>query len=107
MKTITYTHKVIDEKTIFWGLLTAIFFSAVCYIYFVTTTIHNVVARERAETEVSELALSIGQKEFDLIGLKNNITLERAINLGFSEVQEKTFITTQSVGFVSRAQGDM
>jgi len=107
MKTLTYSHKGIDEKTMFWGLLATLFFLAVCYIYFVTTTIHNVVAREQVETKVSELALSIGQKEFDLIGLKNDVTLGRAINLGFSEVQEKTFITTQSVGFISRTQSEM
>ena len=107
MKTTTYTYRFIDEKTMFWGLSSIIVFSALCYIYFVTTTIHNVVARERIETKASELALSIGQKEFDLIGLKNNITLERAINLGFSEVQERTFITPQSVGFVSRTQSEI
>ncbi len=91
-----------DEKSIFWALSGIIFFSAIFYMYCVTTTIHNVVARERIETESSELALSIGQKEFDLIGLKNNITLARAQNLGFSEVQNKTFITPHSVSFASR-----
>jgi len=93
-----------DEKSIFWTLSGIIFFSAIFYIYCITTTIHNVVARERIETESSELALSIGQKEFDLIGLKNNITLARAQNLGFSEVQNKVFITAHSVSFASRTQ---
>jgi hypothetical protein len=100
----TYTHTLRDEKNIFWALSSIIFFSAIFYIYCITTTIHNVVARERIETESSELALSIGQKEFDLIGLKNNITLARAQNLGFTEVQNKTFITGHSVSFASRAQ---
>lgn len=107
MNTQAYKLRLIDEKTMFWGLSAIIFFSAVCYIYFVTTTIHNVVARERIETKASELALSIGQKEFDLISLKNDITLDRAINLGFAEVQEKTFITAQSVGLVSRTQSEI
>ncbi len=99
----TYTaYRIFDEKVMFWGFSGIIFFSAIFYIYCITTTIHNVVAREDIETKSSELALSIGQKEFDLIGLKNNITLARAQNLGFSEVQDKTFITRQSVGFVSR-----
>lgn len=100
----TYTNTLRDEKNIFWALSGVIFFSAIIYIYCITTTIHNVVARERIETESSELALSIGQKEFDLIGLKNNITLARAQNLGFSEVENKTFITHQSVSFASRTQ---
>lgn len=102
----TSTHIFRDEKSIFWALSGIIFFSAIFYMYCVTTTIHNVVARERIETESSELALSIGQKEFDLIGLKNNITLARAQNLGFSEVQTKTFITHQSVSFASRTASD-
>lgn len=107
MNTYIHTHRLIDEKTIFWGLSGIVFFSAIFYIYCITTTIHNVVARENIEIQASELALSIGQKEFDLIGLKNNITLVRAQNLGFSEVQDKTFITRQSVGFVSRASSDL
>lgn len=101
MNTYT-TGKLFDEKVMFWGFSGIIFFSAIFYIYCITTTIHNVVAREDIETKSSELALSIGQKEFDLIELKNNITLARAQNLGFSEVQDKTFITRQSVSFVSR-----
>lgn len=99
-----FTHILHDEKNIFWTLSGVIFFSAIFYMYCITTTIHNVVARERIETESSELALSIGQKEFDLISLKNNITLVRAQNLGFSEVQNKVFITHQSVSFASRTQ---
>lgn len=98
----TSIYNLRDEKSIFWALSGIIFFSAIFYIYCITTTIHNVVARERIETESSELALSIGQKEFDLIGLKNNITLARAQNLGFSEVQNKVFITHQSVSFASK-----
>ena len=103
----TYTQSLFDEKNMFWGLSGIIFFSAIFYIYCVTTTIHNVVARERIDTQASELALSIGQKEFDLIGLKNNITLARAQNLGFVEVDNKTFITKQSVSFASRTQSDL
>lgn len=107
MNTYINTFKFVDEKAMFWGLSGIIFFSAIFYIYCITTTIHNVVSRENIETRVSELALSIGQKEFDLIGLKNDITLARAQNLGFSEVQDKTFITRQSVGFVSRISSDL
>lgn len=101
------TNTIIDEKNIFWGLLGIVFFSAIFYIYCVTTTVHNVVLREQMEAEVSELALSIGQKEFDLIGLKNDITLARAQNLGFVEVDHKTFITPQSVSFVSRTESEI
>jgi len=102
----THAHVLKDEKNIFWILSGIIFFSAIFYIYCITSTIHNVVARERLETKSGEIALSIGQKEFDLIGLKNNITLARAQNLGFSEVKNKIFITPHSVSFASRTQFD-
>ncbi|MHB1316235.1 MAG: hypothetical protein ACYCZW_00045 [Minisyncoccota bacterium] len=105
MNTRVYT--LVDQRSIFWSLLGVVVFCGIFYMYCVTTTIHNVVARERLETENSELALSIGQKEFDLISLKNDITLARAQNLGFSEVENKTFITRQSVSFVSRTSSEI
>ncbi|MCX6703588.1 MAG: hypothetical protein NTV02_02795 [Candidatus Zambryskibacteria bacterium] len=107
MNTQTYKNIVMDEKSMFWAFSAIIFFSAIFYMYCVTSTIHNVVARERLETKNSDLALSIGQKEFDLIGLKNEITIARAENLGFKEVAQKTFITRQSVSFVSRTESEI
>ena len=101
MNTRTLTTYTYDERTIFWSLVGILFMSFFLYIYCITTTIHNVVARQNATTRVSDLALTIGQKEFHYMSLKNQITAVRVADLGFIEVDKKTFITPQSVGFAS------
>lgn len=100
MNTYTLT-TVHNERNIFLTLCGLLFLSSFFYIYCITTTIHNVVAREDVETKIADITLAIGQKEFNYINLKNTITPIRVAELGFTEVSEKTFITPQSVGFIS------
>jgi hypothetical protein len=81
------------EKTIFWSLIGAFFLFAGLYVYFINTTIHNVVAKQNLETEASQLNLAIGRQEFQYIQMRNNVTLGLAYSLGFEDVQNKTFIS--------------
>jgi hypothetical protein len=90
-----------NERNIFLTLCGLLFLSSFFYIYCIATTIHNVVAREAVEVKIADVTLAIGQKEFDYINLKNTITPQRVLELGFTEVNQKTFITPQSVGFIS------
>lgn len=96
-----------NEKNIFWLLVLAITITFSLYIYFVTTTIYNIVEREKIESEKSALALNISSKEFELIKLKNEITLSYAKSLGFIEVKDKKYITPKSVGFVAKINNEI
>ena len=93
------------EKTIFWTLLGILFLCAGFYMYFINTTVHNVVERQNLEAKVSQLSLSIGKEEFQYIAKRNEITMVLAYSLGFEEAKNKTFISRTlgpSVAFLTR-----
>ena len=81
------------EKAIFWTLFGILLLSAGFYMYFVRTTIGNVVARQNLENEASALTLSIGSQEFQYIAKRNTVTLAVAHSLGFKESQTKAYIS--------------
>jgi hypothetical protein len=95
------------EHTIYWALLGVLGLCAVCYIYFVTSTIRTAVAIEDMETQMSELTLSLGQKEFNVISLKNNVSLSYAESRGFVPVASQIYITKKSVGFLPQSHNEI
>ena len=81
------------ERIIFWTLSTILLFSLGFYMYFIQTTIHNVVIRQNSESEISKMTLSLGTKEFEYISKSNAITLQLAYSFGFKEAQVKNYIS--------------
>jgi hypothetical protein len=102
------TEKVLqlnNEKTMFWSLIGLLVLSLGFYMYFINATVHNVVARQNLEAEASTLTLDIGNKEFQYITERNNVTLQVAYAMGFKDVTEKTFIsknTSRQVSYLTR-----
>ena len=93
------------EKTIFWTLLGVLLLSVGFYVYFINTTVHNIVSRQNLENEVSKLTLTISNEEFQYITKSNAITLQLAYSLGFKDTLVKTYISRKSeneVAFLSR-----
>lgn len=92
------------EKTIFWTLLGVLLISALFYMYLINVTIRNTIATENFESENSSLTLKIGNKEFEYISKKNNITLALAYSLGFKESKVSEYVNnkTSTVAFLSR-----
>ena len=91
------------KKTIFWTLLGILLLSVGFYIYFINSTIHNVVARQNLEKEAAQLNLKIGAEDFQYIAMRNAITLPLAHSLGFKDVLVKTFVSrdvTPSVAYL-------
>lgn len=95
------------KKNIFWAVFALTFFSMSLYVYFITSTIRNVVYMEDMDVYSGELALEIGGKEFDFINLKNSVTLSLAQSKGFSEVKEKIYITPDSLGFAKKSTNEI
>jgi hypothetical protein len=92
------------EKTIFWTLIAVLFLCSGFYMYFINSTVHNVVSRQNLENEASQLTLSIGSKEFQYISSRNMITLSLAHSMGFRDATAKTFLakgTGAQVSFLS------
>ncbi len=81
------------EKTIFWVLLGILVLFVGFYMYFIRTTISNVVIRQNLESEASKLTLEIGNQEFVYITKRNTVTLSLAHSLGFKDTTTKTFLS--------------
>ncbi len=92
------------EKTIFWALLSVLVFSLGFYMYLINTTVRNVVSTQNLESKISQLNLSISNKEFKYISNRNAVTLNLAYSMGFKDISSKKYITeksTKSVSFLS------
>ena len=89
------------EKTIFWTLLGILFLCAGFYMYFINSTIHNIVTRQNLESEASTLTLTIGSEEFKYISMRNGVTLGLAYSLGFKDITAKRFISKSASSQVS------
>jgi len=89
------------EKFIFRALVGILFICASFYMYFINATVRNTIARQNLENESAQVALSIGNKEFDYITQRAAVTLSLAYSLGFKDVALKTFVSKKSTTLVS------
>ena len=86
------------EKKIFWGVFALLFLLGTSYAFFVNKTILNIVERESLEEEVATLNSQISELEFDCIALKNNITIDYAHSVGFSNANNVKFASRKLAG---------
>ncbi len=98
-KIITYT----DGGGLFWLLVSTIVLVALFYIYSVNQTIVMVAERNSIESKISAHRTSITRLESAYIAKKNEITMELAQSLGYSEAKQIVYISKKSVSVLSRA----
>jgi len=84
------------EKNIFTLLVVGIFLSIFLYVYFISTSVVNVVQRKSIEIETQMLSSNVGELESEYISLSKNITLSYASSLGFVEPENVSFAYTKS-----------
>lgn len=88
------------EQKVFWVFSILILLSATMYMYFVSSSIVNVVLREETEMEIVKLHSMVGELESEYLRLENSITLKRAESMGFVKLSDKKFVirgTTESL----------
>ncbi|MBI2086601.1 MAG: hypothetical protein HYT69_00260 [Candidatus Zambryskibacteria bacterium] len=82
-----------SRERAFWFLISVSLLSLALYTYAINATAHHIAVRENLEREVAGLAAELGTLEFASISLRNAVTMERAIELGFHEVGEPLFVS--------------
>ena len=82
-----------DKSKAFWLLVSISLLSLSFYVYAVNATAHHIAIRQNLEREVASLTAEIGTLEFASIGLRNAITMEKAAELGFSEVRRPLYVS--------------
>jgi hypothetical protein len=85
------------EQKMFWLLSALIFCSLVFYMYVISSTILNIVARETSERDVKLVNSSISELESEYIALGKGLDLNNAKNLGYREVSEIDYVSRTPV----------
>lgn len=82
-----------DRERAFWFLVSASLLSLIIYIYAINAAAHHIAVRQNLEKQVAETSARIGSLEFNVIALKNNVTLEVARSYGFEEVKAPLYVS--------------
>ncbi len=82
------------DKNIFTTLVVGIFLCIFLYVYFVSTSVVNIVQRKNIEVETQILGSNLSNLENEYISLNKNITLSYARSLGFVEPTHLLFISS-------------
>lgn len=85
------------EQKMFWVFAFLIFCSVVFYMYIVSSTILNIIARETAERDVKVANSAISELESEYIALGKNLDLTNAKGLGYREVAEIDYVSRTPV----------
>lgn len=80
-------------KIWFWSLVMLFVLGLFSYGYLVRGVIVNIVARQNIGSELSFLNSKVSDLESEYIKAKNDITLEKAHDLGFVVVSSQKFVT--------------
>ncbi len=97
IKAISYE----DRARTFWFLASVCLISLGAYVYAVNATAHHVAMRAELEREAVELHTELAELEFQYIKLKNEVTIDVARELGFTEVQNPLYIARENTASLS------
>lgn len=86
------------DRRIFWVVLLLIVCALFGYVYFLSTSVYGVIAREKAELQLSELLPQISQLESEYALLERNINLEFAYTRGFVDIAVPRYISRIPAG---------
>lgn len=78
------------------SLIIGVFLSVFLYVYFISTSIVNIVQRKDIETKTQMLSSRVGELESKYFSLSKNVTLSYARSIGFVEPKDVSFVPTKS-----------
>jgi hypothetical protein len=97
----TIKNSIKDQQNVaylFWTLAFLIVICAVAYVFMINKTVFNIVARQKAESQVTKLSSDLSILESNHLALKSKITPEFAATLGFTEAANAQFVSYDSAG---------
>lgn len=99
MTKATNTLKIIDRlsKTLFWSMISVLVLMVGLYAYMVNQTVWNAFGRDNAEEQIVALNSKLADLEFEYIKLSNEISMEKAISLGFKSADKNTIFATREI----------
>ncbi|MEI6042683.1 MAG: hypothetical protein WCQ00_03925 [bacterium] len=99
---VTNTINIIDRisVTLFWSFLAVFMFLMGTYGYMVNKTVWNAFDKDQSDEQIVALNSKLGDLEFQYMSLSNNISIEKAYELGFQNASANTIFASRE--FVSK-----
>ena len=97
MTNVAKTINTIDRLsvTLFWSLLSVLIVLVGVYGYMVNKTVWNAFNKDQAEEQIVALNSKLGDLEFQYMSLSNDISMEKAYELGFQNASGKTLFAAR------------
>jgi hypothetical protein len=80
------------NQTIIFALIGFIFVAILSYVYFANMTVRTLTVLEKAEDHMQSLSVEVSEMESKRLTAENSISTEKALLLGFVQVENPTFI---------------
>jgi len=96
---VTNTFKLIDSisVTLFWSFLSVLVVLVGAYGYMVNQTVWNAFNKDQAEAQVLALNTKLGDMEFEYMSSSNNVSIEKAYELGFQNASSSTMFASREL----------
>jgi hypothetical protein len=86
------TKVLIMHKNANYVLLGLIFIAAMFYMYFANMAVRALTVLEKTKAHMQTLSVEVSEMEAKRLALENNFSTEKALSLGFVEINNPIFI---------------
>ncbi len=93
---IQRTKALVMHKTSNYALIALIFAAALSYVYFANVAVRTLTVLQKTNEQVQSLSVEVSEMESEHLSVENNINAAKAVQLGFVEVNNPTFIMKTS-----------
>ena len=89
--------RTFSNQTFFWILIGLIGMLGLAYVYFVSSSIFNVVLRKEIERDIARTHVELSELEMQYLTLKDHINESLAFSLGFHSTDEKHYVERRAL----------
>ena len=100
------TKILVMHKMTNYFLMAFIFSAALFYVYFANSTVRTLTVLEKTKQQMQSLSVKVGEMESQRLAMENNIDTQKALQLGFVEVNNPIFIMRNSKNTVLSLKTD-
>jgi len=86
------TKTLVMHKATDYALIVFIFVAAISYVYFANITVRTLTVLEKTKHTMQSLSVEVSEMESNRLAVENNMNKEKALQLGFVEMENPVFI---------------
>jgi len=87
---------LVIHKATNYALIALIFAAVLSYMYFANITVRTLTSLEKTRVQMLSLGTEMSEMESKRLTIENSVSTEKALHLGFVEVNNPTFIIKSS-----------